>query len=42
MVAAGDTDEAAARNLGISARTVGRMMSSLMERLDATSRFQAG
>jgi DNA-binding CsgD family transcriptional regulator len=42
MVAAGDTDEAAARNLGISARTVSRMMSSLMERLDAASRFQAG
>ncbi|MER7108784.1 helix-turn-helix transcriptional regulator [Streptomyces sp. NPDC000229] len=42
MVAAGDTDEAAARNLGISVRTVSRMMSNLMERLDAASRFQAG
>jgi len=40
--AAGDTDETAARKLGVSLRTVRRMMSQLMERLDATSRFQAG
>lgn len=42
IIAAGDTDETAARQLGVSLRTVRRMMSSLMERLDATSRFQAG
>ncbi|WP_329392008.1 helix-turn-helix transcriptional regulator (plasmid) [Streptomyces sp. NBC_01351] len=42
IVASGDTDEAAARRLGVSLRTVRRMMSNLMERLDATSRFQAG
>ncbi|NDZ69114.1 helix-turn-helix transcriptional regulator [Streptomyces cyaneofuscatus] len=40
--AAGETDETAARKLGVSLRTVRRMMSSLMERLDAASRFQAG
>ncbi|MGY4983970.1 LuxR C-terminal-related transcriptional regulator [Streptomyces sp. 900105755] len=42
IVAAGDTDEAAARKLGVSLRTVRRMMAQLMERLDAASRFQAG
>lgn len=42
MIAAGDTDEAAARKLGVSLRTVRRMMSHLMERLGAASRFQAG
>ncbi|MFE6912276.1 LuxR C-terminal-related transcriptional regulator [Streptomyces erythrochromogenes] len=42
LVAAGDTDEAAARTLSISPRTVSRMMSNLMERLEAVSRFQAG
>lgn len=42
MTAAGYTDEAAARKLGVSLRTVRRMMAQLMERLDATSRFQAG
>ncbi|MGW7456587.1 LuxR C-terminal-related transcriptional regulator [Streptomyces sp. NPDC054797] len=42
LAAAGDTDEAAARTLSVSPRTVSRMMSNLMERLDAVSRFQAG
>ncbi|MGI5450810.1 LuxR C-terminal-related transcriptional regulator [Streptomyces sp. CA-243310] len=42
MIAGGDTDEAAARKLGISLRTVRRMMAHLMERLEAASRFQAG
>ncbi|MER5220752.1 LuxR C-terminal-related transcriptional regulator [Streptomyces flaveus] len=42
MAAGGDTDEAAARRLGVSLRTVRRMMAHLMERLDAASRFQAG
>ncbi|MFJ5552155.1 LuxR C-terminal-related transcriptional regulator [Streptomyces sp. NPDC093225] len=42
LVADGDTDESAARHLGVSPRTVQRMMANLMERLDAASRFQAG
>jgi DNA-binding CsgD family transcriptional regulator/sugar-specific transcriptional regulator TrmB len=39
---AGHTDEAAARKLGLSLRTVRRMMAGLMDRLGASSRFQAG
>ncbi|WP_424860240.1 response regulator transcription factor [Streptomyces sp. MMS24-I29] len=42
IIAAGGTDEVAARGLTVSLRTVRRMMASLMERLEATSRFQAG
>jgi DNA-binding NarL/FixJ family response regulator len=42
LLAQGDTDEAAARKLGVSARTVGRVAADLMERLGARSRFQAG
>jgi DNA-binding NarL/FixJ family response regulator len=42
LLAAGHTDESAAKRLGISVRTVGRQMNSLMIRLDASSRFQAG
>ena len=42
LLATGLTDEAAGNRLGISARTVRRQMSGLMERLDATSRFEAG
>ncbi|MFJ5885609.1 LuxR C-terminal-related transcriptional regulator [Kitasatospora cineracea] len=42
LVAAGHTDEAAGRKLGVSARTVKRQMADLMARLDADSRFQAG
>jgi len=36
------TDETAARRLGVSLRTVRRQMAALMERLCATSRFEAG
>ncbi|MFG2999608.1 helix-turn-helix transcriptional regulator [Streptomyces sp. NPDC048340] len=42
LLAAGMTDEAAGKRLGVSLRTVRRQMSALMERLDATSRFEAG
>lgn len=38
----GHTDEAAGRKLGMSARTIQRMMAELSRRLDAESRFQAG
>ncbi len=41
LLASGLTDEVAGR-LGISARSVRRQMSGLMERLDASSRFEAG
>jgi len=39
---AGLTDEAAARNLGISIRTYRRYVAEIMESLGARSRFQAG
>ncbi|MEU4217935.1 LuxR C-terminal-related transcriptional regulator [Actinoplanes sp. NPDC026623] len=42
LLAAGHTDEAAARKLAISLRSVQRMMTSLTERLNTASRFQAG
>ncbi|MFF2076342.1 LuxR C-terminal-related transcriptional regulator [Kitasatospora sp. NPDC058162] len=42
MLAAGLTDEAIAKRLGISPRTARRITAGLMERLDARSRFQAG
>lgn len=42
LLAAGSTDESAARKLAISVRSVQRMMTSLTERLEAASRFQAG
>ncbi|MFI7348082.1 DUF6879 family protein [Streptomyces sp. NPDC049936] len=42
FLASGLTDDAAAKRLGVSLRTVRRQMSSLMERLDARSRFEAG
>ncbi|MFJ9692244.1 LuxR C-terminal-related transcriptional regulator [Kitasatospora sp. NPDC101183] len=42
LLASGLTDEAAGRNLGISARSVRRQMAGLMERLEASSRFEAG
>jgi len=42
LLANGMTDEAAGKRLGISARTVRRQMAGLMERLGATSRFEAG
>jgi len=42
LLADGATDEIAARKLSVSVRTVGRMVSELMSRLGARSRFQAG
>jgi DNA-binding CsgD family transcriptional regulator/sugar-specific transcriptional regulator TrmB len=42
LLAAGHTDEFAARRLGVSLSTVRRLMATIMERLDARSRFQAG
>lgn len=42
LLATGLTDEAVARKLGLSARTVRRTIASLSERLSANSRFQAG
>ncbi|MCR6489627.1 helix-turn-helix transcriptional regulator [Amycolatopsis sp. OK19-0408] len=42
LLSDGYTDESAAARLGISVRTVRRMVSDLMHRLGARSRFQAG
>ncbi|MGW6952576.1 LuxR C-terminal-related transcriptional regulator [Streptomyces xanthophaeus] len=42
LLASGMTDEGAGKRLGISLRTVRRQMAALMERLDASSRFEAG
>ncbi|MBA2808631.1 helix-turn-helix transcriptional regulator [Streptomyces sp. KM273126] len=42
LLAGGHTDEAIAKRLGVSARTARRIASTLMERLGARSRFQAG
>ncbi|WBO61507.1 helix-turn-helix transcriptional regulator [Streptomyces camelliae] len=42
LLARGMTDEAAAKRLGIGLRTVRRQMATLMERLGASSRFEAG
>ncbi|SEK79015.1 helix-turn-helix transcriptional regulator [Streptacidiphilus jiangxiensis] len=42
LLGAGLTDEAAGQRLGLSVRTVRRHMASIMERLGATSRFEAG
>ncbi|WP_213453306.1 helix-turn-helix transcriptional regulator [Rhizomonospora bruguierae] len=42
LLAAGLTDEAAAKRLGVSERTARRLMAELMERLGARSRFEAG
>ncbi|MEE6262836.1 LuxR C-terminal-related transcriptional regulator [Plantactinospora sonchi] len=42
LLAAGHTDESAARRLAVSTRSVQRMMTVLTERLRAVSRFQAG
>lgn len=42
LLADGLTDDAAAKRLGISARTVRRIMAELMDRLGADSRFEAG
>lgn len=42
ILSGGLTDEAAAKRLGVSVRTVKRRMEDLMRRLEAGSRFQAG
>lgn len=42
LLAAGLTDEAVARRLDVSVRTLRRVTADLMERLEARSRFQAG
>jgi DNA-binding CsgD family transcriptional regulator/sugar-specific transcriptional regulator TrmB len=42
LLSGGLTDEAAAKRLGVSVRTVKRRMEDLMRRLDAGSRFEAG
>ena len=42
MLAAGMTDEAIARQLGVSARTVQRRISDLLDSLGSRNRFQAG
>lgn len=42
LLSSGLTDDTVGQRLGISSRTVGRHMSSIMERLGAGSRFEAG
>lgn len=42
LLSQGLTDEVAARRLGVSLRTTRRMMASMMKRLGAHSRFEAG
>ncbi|RKR86657.1 regulatory LuxR family protein [Micromonospora pisi] len=42
LLAAGHTDDSAARKLAVSTRSVQRMMTALTERLAVVSRFQAG
>ncbi|MEV7928634.1 MULTISPECIES: helix-turn-helix transcriptional regulator [unclassified Kitasatospora] len=42
LLSTGLTDEAVAKRLGVSVRTVRRQMAALMERLEAASRFEAG
>lgn len=42
LLSAGCTDESAAARLGVSVRTVRRMVADIMRRLGARSRFQAG
>lgn len=42
MLAAGHTDESAARTLGVSSRTVRRMIADLSRRAGTTGRFQLG
>ncbi|MFF0432815.1 LuxR C-terminal-related transcriptional regulator [Streptomyces sp. NPDC004327] len=42
MLATGMKDEKIARSLGVSLRTVSRMLSELMQELGASSRFEAG
>jgi DNA-binding NarL/FixJ family response regulator len=42
LAAAGLTDQAIARRLGVAQRTVERRMQRILKTLDATTRFQAG
>ncbi|MFC5663623.1 LuxR C-terminal-related transcriptional regulator [Kitasatospora misakiensis] len=42
LLGTGLTDAAAGQRLGLSTRTVSRHMTAIMERLNATSRFEAG
>lgn len=42
VLASGATDEAAARQLGVSDRTIRRRVAAVMDLLGATSRFEAG
>ncbi|MFF3158862.1 LuxR C-terminal-related transcriptional regulator [Streptomyces sp. NPDC001251] len=42
LLGSGLTDDTAGQRLGVSSRTVNRLMASIMERLDASSRFEAG
>ena len=42
LLAIGHTDESIAKRLGLSDRTVRRIVTDLMRRLDARSRFEAG
>lgn len=42
LLAGGATDETASKKLGVSLRTVRRIMADLMQRLEASSRFEAG
>jgi DNA-binding NarL/FixJ family response regulator len=42
LLASGLTDEAIARKLGLSDRTVRRIVAELMQQVGAESRFQAG
>lgn len=42
LLGTGLTDDAAGQRLGLSSRTVSRHMASIMERLNASSRFEAG
>ncbi|MFE0701552.1 LuxR C-terminal-related transcriptional regulator [Streptomyces sp. NPDC058872] len=42
LLAAGHTDDAIAKRLGVSSRTARRIATDLMERLGARSRFEAG
>lgn len=42
LLASGMTDEGACKRLGVSVRSVRRQMAALMERLGASSRFEAG
>ncbi|MHA6761546.1 response regulator transcription factor [Streptacidiphilus sp. PAMC 29251] len=42
LLGSGLTDDTAGLRLGLSTRTVRRHMASIMERLNAASRFEAG